>query len=44
MALAGYRKVVSDPKFKTSKFEYDLKKLGQAVEAIRQELLKHAKP
>jgi hypothetical protein len=42
LALAAYRKVAKDPKFKTTKFEYDLKKLRQAVDAVQQELLKNS--
>ena len=42
LALAAYRKVAKDPKFKTSKFDYDLRKLRQAVDAVQQELQKNS--
>lgn len=40
-ALDAYQKAVSDPKFKKGNFNYELRHLGQVVEALKAETLKH---
>lgn len=40
-ALLGYRKVADDPQFKKAKFDAELERLSQVIDAIRVEVAKH---
>jgi hypothetical protein len=43
-ALLGYRKVADDPQFASAKFETELNRLAQVIEAIRAEVTKRQTP